>query len=297
MKNNRNKNFFLWLHFFAPHTSYAPPPQYYPSKKPPAGMNYKISTSMMEKAIRGEGFLTAEEKEWAKELYRGEVKYDDDNIGEFIDALKEIGLYDNSLIIFTSDHGEEFWDHASEGRGVMHGHSLYGELIDIPLIIKKPGSKKGRIENALVTTEGLMPTILDLCKVSYDKEHISADSFARLLNDNPSDFIEKAVYSTGIFQAGEEGHPEDMESITFGNYKYIAALKNRKEKVFHIKDDPLELFPVKDIPESLREKINKTLAYRHSKDKELKKYFGITGGKSVFLDKSSVNELKTLGYF
>lgn len=297
IKKNRNNNFFLWLHFFAPHISYAPPPEYRPERQPPPGLGYRISSEMMETAIKGKGFLSAEEREWAKELYNGEVKYTDDNVGKFIDALKSMNIYDNSLIIFTSDHGEEFWDHASEGRGVMHGHSLHWELIDVPLIIKMPYSEKNIVRDELVTTESLMPTILDLYGISYDRKHISSNSFIPLLNENPSDFAEKPVFSTAIFQAGEKGHPDDMESLTFKNFKYLLNIKTKEVKLFDLKNDPLELSPISDYPEPIIKEIPETLAGIHSTENELKKYYGVLPENRITLNKSSVDELKSLGYF
>jgi len=73
-----------------------------------------------------------------KDLYRGEIKYADEQIGSFVQGLKDAGLYDNTLIIVTADHGEEFNEHG----GWWHGVTLYDEMIHVPLIMKLPNSER-----------------------------------------------------------------------------------------------------------------------------------------------------------
>ncbi len=69
------------------------------------------------------------------EAYNSEIEHMDTHIGAFLDGLRERGLYENALIVFTSDHGEEFYDH----EGWWHGQSLFDELTHVPLIVKLPG--------------------------------------------------------------------------------------------------------------------------------------------------------------
>ena len=72
-----------------------------------------------------------------KELYRGEVKWVDQELGKFFDWMRTQGAYDDTLIIVTADHGEEFQEHG----GWWHGITLYDEQIHVPLIMKQPGGK------------------------------------------------------------------------------------------------------------------------------------------------------------
>jgi arylsulfatase A-like enzyme/uncharacterized membrane protein YbhN (UPF0104 family) len=75
--------------------------------------------------------------------YTYEVEAMDEAVGALLDGLRERGLYDDTLIIFTADHGEEFGEHG----GLWHGLSLYDEQIAVPLIIKAPGNENGGLEN------------------------------------------------------------------------------------------------------------------------------------------------------
>lgn len=92
------------------------------------------------------------------ELYDGEVTFFDAHLGEFLDELKARGLYDDLLIVFTADHGEEFIDHG----GWWHGQTLYEEVLAVPLIVKYPGSAyAGLVDDELARTLDVAPTVLD----------------------------------------------------------------------------------------------------------------------------------------
>ncbi|MCH7872423.1 MAG: sulfatase-like hydrolase/transferase, partial [Planctomycetes bacterium] len=130
LTENRERRFFLWLHYFDPHVPYEPPSAYLPKSTPPE----RIGTSFEDTARLREGYFvpTREEIEWLRGLYHAEVRYVDDNIGVLMAALKRLGIYEETLIVFTSDHGEEFAEHG----GYDHGHTLYDELVRVPLFVK-----------------------------------------------------------------------------------------------------------------------------------------------------------------
>lgn len=101
------------------------------------------------------------------DCYRAEVAYCDHFLGELLDYLRESGLYDDMLIILTADHGEEFYEGrlgAPVGTRVHdHGHTVFDELIRVPLIIKCPGNAEGgTLSAAGVSLIDLAPTILEL---------------------------------------------------------------------------------------------------------------------------------------
>ncbi len=101
----------------------------------------------------------------------GEVRYVDDRVGRFLSTLKDLGIYEDSLIVFTSDHGEEHYEH----RGIDHGHTLYEELLRVPLIVKLPGSTvKAEIEQTVSPSKAsyrrssICPTLNSTVKLSQD---------------------------------------------------------------------------------------------------------------------------------
>ncbi len=152
----KKDNLFLWLDCFDPHEPWNPPPPYDRMYTDP---DYKGKDIIHPIPGRVEGYLTPDELHHIKMLYAGKVTLCDHWIGFFLDRVKEMGLYGNSLIIFTSDHGIPFGEH---GYIKKANPGLHEELVHIPLIIRHPeGLGAGRRIDALTQTTEIMPTILD----------------------------------------------------------------------------------------------------------------------------------------
>ena len=111
-------------------------------------------------------------------LYDAEIRYTDEAlIGGLVDQLKALGLYDRTMLIITSDHGEEFFEHGAW----THGHTLYNETIRIPLLIKYPASReKGTRVKTIVRLTDIMPTILEELGVGYSQKELDGRSLLGL---------------------------------------------------------------------------------------------------------------------
>ncbi len=157
---NAAKSFFLFVHTYQVHTPYSCPPPYNtaflgenPRWRRLNLLNYLGGISGIFKP------LPEQERQNIIDLYDGEISYVDDKlIKPLLEKLKELGLYDRTMIVLTSDHGEEFFEHGSW----MHGQDLYEEALRVPLIIKFPGSKyRGERIPSRVRLIDVMPTILE----------------------------------------------------------------------------------------------------------------------------------------
>ena len=94
-----------------------------------------------------------------REAYISEIEFLDKHLGLLIDGLKQRGLYDNSVIVLTADHGEEFYDH----KGWWHGETLYDEQLHVPLILKLPNQAlAAQVNEHLSRSVDIAPTLLDL---------------------------------------------------------------------------------------------------------------------------------------
>jgi arylsulfatase A-like enzyme len=102
-----------------------------------------------------------DEAAYLSDLYDGEIAYTDAQIGRLLDALRRMGLYDDTLIVLLSDHGEEFFEH-----GKWQHEQLYEECLRVPLMVRLPGGRHGgtRIETPVGLID-VMPTLLDLLEV------------------------------------------------------------------------------------------------------------------------------------
>lgn len=147
--------FFLYVHALDPHAPYTPPPdwrkQLAPDIRPEAGYDYD-----MKRIWKARGKERRRLMAEIPPLYDAEVAFNDHSFGAFLDTLRRHGLYEKSLIIFVSDHGEEFDEHGGFG----HANNLFNETLNVPLIVKWPGQRKGQKVPALAQHVDLLPTLL-----------------------------------------------------------------------------------------------------------------------------------------
>ena len=161
-RERKNQPFFLVVHYFDPHLAYDPPPQFmatyaygYKGRLIPP---YNPDPAELKKLKFGELKPSLEDREFIRGLYDAEVAFTDSQVGAFFEFLRREGLYDPTLVAVTADHGEEFWEHG----GFEHGHTLYRELIEVPLILKFPQGKwAGAVVKERVSMMDLFPTVME----------------------------------------------------------------------------------------------------------------------------------------
>jgi arylsulfatase A-like enzyme len=149
-----DRPFFLFLHLYDPHWHYDPPEaQRKLFEKPYAGT---LTGTWQDFSKRDRSNTTSSDLEHLLALYDGEIRYADDEVGRVLDHLKARGLDRGTLVVVTSDHGEEFLEHGSW----EHQKTLYEEVIRVPLVVNGPRVTP-RKESAQTTLLDVMPTILD----------------------------------------------------------------------------------------------------------------------------------------
>ena len=127
LKRYRNKKFFLFLHYWDVHFGYAPPAPYDtlfdPAYEGPLARSSILGRRQIEAGMAGSDL------DHVVALYDGEIAYTDACLGSLFRELDELGLSAKTLVVVTSDHGEELLEHGGSG----HGHSLFQELIHVPM--------------------------------------------------------------------------------------------------------------------------------------------------------------------
>ena len=217
---NGRQPIFLFLHSIDPHDSYDPPRQFRPEMTADPG-NENVGTRDGMKVLKGSA-ASPEPEQLARllSLYDGEVAYTDWAFGQFVEELRQRGLYESSLIIFMSDHGEEFFEHGSW----LHGHTLHSELIDVPLMLRFPNAlHAGTRVAAPVQQVDLIPTLV---------EYLGLEA--------PSGLEGRSLLTHVGAESGrgEGAKPEPVVSylenrwvsIVLGNWKLIARPKGGKLK-------------------------------------------------------------------
>jgi len=150
--NRHNEPWLLWIDSFAPHERWDPPMEFADAYCPPGKSRNYIQPQLINQADP-----SPDEIERTKALYYGYVSFVDKWIGVFLDKLERMGRFEDTAIVFTSDHGTELWDQGRFGKG---GDRLVGYNTRIPLIVRLPGGRNGgTVRDDFVQHQDLFPTI------------------------------------------------------------------------------------------------------------------------------------------
>jgi len=162
VRRHRDKPFYLYIHYIDPHAPYDPPEALRRVTEGPWPFFHPyVGGEAWGIPILGQNFAVAPpDREYVRSLYEGEITYIDGFVGRIRDALAEAGLEDSTYFCFTSDHGEELWDHGKWG----HGQSLYEEQLRVPLILSGPSIAPRAIAEP-VSALHLVPTLAELLGV------------------------------------------------------------------------------------------------------------------------------------
>ena len=152
---------FLWNHYMDPHGPYNPPDDY---SYADSEISNNKAHDLYQKVINRPREVTEEEKQLLLDCYDGEIRYLDECLKEFFDDLEHRGLFQDSLIIITADHGEAFGEHGF----YTHPRQLYEYLIHVPLLISAPGEIEVEEHGAPVSSLDLVPSILDSADIAPD---------------------------------------------------------------------------------------------------------------------------------
>jgi len=238
LEKNREDPFLLFLNYMDAHAPYVPPAPHDGriEESPPANFFGAdgIWKSFVHEVNEGRRAVADRERRYLLAQYDGEIAYLDSQIGAFFEELKEIGVFDDSLIILTSDHGELFAEHGL----VHHPRVLFQELIRVPLIVKPPALKTTetwRMPEAVSLTD-LFPSILGFAGVAHEARHGSGNMFGG---------ESSAIFSETHSMRGESGPEflkrfgEDQYSVVLSNYKLIYS-SNRTYEMYDLATDPTE---------------------------------------------------------
>ncbi|UCE38876.1 MAG: sulfatase [Thermoplasmata archaeon] len=226
LQSQKNKdNLLLWVDCFDPHEPWDPPPPYNRMYTDP---NYTGKDIIHPIPGWVDGYLTPEELNHIKMLYAGKVTLCDHWIGKFLDRVKDLGLYDNSLILFTTDHGAPFGEHGYIKKAQP---GLHDDLVRIPLIVRHPeGLGAGKRNRALTQTTEIFPTILDFLNVKIPPK-VHGKSLLPLMADE-IDSIRDYAYC---------GHFKRNWRVNDHEWNFTLNFdKGKENELYNLKEDPLE---------------------------------------------------------
>lgn len=261
MAANRKDPLFIFLHSYLVHDPYVPPRPYYrtfdPDYRGPIIGEYTefhhFSEKYEEEHKPGPGenwkrlayFSRVDERNprevsHLEALYDEEILYLDKRLEVLVEQLKRHGLYDNTVLIFTADHGEAFKEH-----GYLTHQTLHHEVLHVPLLIRVPGLKPGR-SSALVQLMDVLPTILDLTRQEVPRE-LEGRSLLPLLRGQETGSSHESVVA--------QIHPGPEGALQTSEWKFIRM--NGGEELYKVKSDLFEKTNVIDQHPEIRDSLNR----------------------------------------
>jgi arylsulfatase A-like enzyme len=274
---------FLFVNYMDAHTPYDPPSPFdrrYPGRlapeQDPPSMDALGAIRKLEREL-GEA-----ERRHLVSQYDGEIAYVDHHLGRLFELLQELGIYEGSLIIVTSDHGEALGEHGLLGHGV----SVYQNQVYVPLLIKFPEQREPAIVDELVSTVDLLPTVLDMLGLP-----IPAPAEGTSLAPGASRRIRSVLAESypGVFL--HRAHPRFRRvarAVFAGDLKLIATTAGGRE-LYDLSRDPEErdnLYDADAPPRELEDELARWLASRRA----------VRPGEKAILDDDARERLRALGY-
>lgn len=278
LKDLNKSPFLMWVNFIDAHCPYDSPIEF---EKLNVDMLKETSQFQKELNNRSEFFnlkhntevkLNEKERKYVFSRYMAGVRRVDQAIGEILHSLKEEGLEDDTMIIFFSDHGEEFWEHGDQRdsdnpyqRGVDHGHTLYNELIKVPFSIRIPSEHKEEVEE--------IAELKNIYNV-VNKKITTPDKIINAVKTEDT-FSEHLLYGT--------------EKKAYINNKFEKVIYKPEENEFefyNIKNDSKEINPIKKIDEDLK---NQVIKFAEGKNNGFE-------GENIEITEEVKDRLEGLGY-
>lgn len=196
-RGNGGARWFLWVHYFDPHSDYLP----------------------------HEGISEAFGTRTPQERYVGEVAFTDRAIGRLLEALEDLGLAGETVVVVTADHGEEFWEHGS----YSHGRTLYSEVLHVPLLVRAPGFPPGRVAGT-VSLVDVLPTVLELLDLPVP-EGLHGRSLVPALAGEA--LAPRPALAEVRLYPGQHG-----DSLELDGWKLVRGTGSEAPQLFDVRSDP-----------------------------------------------------------
>ena len=253
--------FLLWLHYFDPHSNYLEHPGF------------------TERFVEGGGEPDLDA------LYDGEIAFTDFHVGRVLDALEARGLAENTVVVLVSDHGEEFGEHG----GYQHGHTLFAELVRVPLIIRAPGIAPRRVASVARTVD-IHPTLLDVLGRAYFRPGRPVDgaSLVDPMKGEPASDL-PALAEIRLNARGT------MDAVVRGRHKLVRHYDEEGSLfLYDLRQDPGETHDLSDAEPELTAELERILSRMVREAEEKANAYPLAG--QAPLTPGVLENLRGLGY-
>lgn len=239
------KPFAIFWGINPPHTPFTEVPERY--KKQYEGGKYQDLLNRQNvdyhenKELRdlGVGDAGVEQEIHEAPDYFASVTGVDDQIGRVIEKLKEKSLYENTIVVFSSDHGEMLGSH-----GLMHKNIWYSEALEIPLIVNWPAQLKPRTDDLLISVPDYMPTFLGLMGLNQHlPDSVEGKDYSGVFYNKKVERPDCQLY----FGSEPEAPQSGKRGIRTEKYTYVEVKDKKEKKHYFLYDDINDRFQMKNI--------------------------------------------------
>jgi arylsulfatase A-like enzyme len=227
------KPFFLWLHYMDVHEPYVPERKYIDMVDPSIRLDAEEMFGLYSDVLFKRDASHGETVDLLKKLYCAHVREIDDGVKDFFGILEALKILKDSILIMTSDHGDEFGEHG----GLSHDGKMYGELVNVPLIIYDPSREKSEVCDVVVSTIDIAPTIVRLFELGQ------VDAFEGHPLLPPEEYPARGVFGEAVDKQGskERGDEKEIHYYCEGDLKIIYRQRNDSWELYDLGKDPKEL--------------------------------------------------------
>ena len=265
LRGHAGQDWFLHLSLLRPHPPFIAPAPYHDMYAPTEGPAFKRHPSASDEVAQhpffafgqkladgyrsrsGNDMHSEDDQRQLRATYWGMVSEVDANLGRLFSALRQTGDYDDTLIVFTTDHGEQLWDHWWIGK-----QSCFEQTFHIPLIIRAPGTPaaaRGSTVQHFTEAVDIVPTLCEHAGLDIPAQCDGEALTPWLAGDTPSRWREHAFYELDfrdiVGKSSEQFFNIDMESCNF------AVLRGERYKYVHFPTLPALLYDLENDPDEL----------------------------------------------
>jgi arylsulfatase A-like enzyme len=280
-KRYRDRKLFLFVHTSDVGSDYASLPKWERQFSRPYAGRADGTTAQLSAVLLGKLTLNDADARHLVDLYDAGIRQTDAEIGRLLEGLRASGLLEGSLILLTSDHGEEFLEHG----GVLHGRTQFEEVVRVPLIVAGPGVGKGSRVPVPVSLVDVMPTLLATLGVTAP-EALDGEDLTPLFSGRAAPRVE------GRFLFGEADHNNQQLDITravrHGADKMHFDRATQRASLYDLDADPAELRDLAaqrpEVVRELRQHIDRFMRIQP------------LVGETITLTPAEIEKLRSLGY-
>ena len=282
---------FTLIHLLPPHGPYRPPPPFDGSLSAWYTGDFPQSAASLNRASQPTGRKpTADDVRYIRARYHENVRFADHLVGRLVQMFRDVGRYDDAIIIVTSDHGEGFFEHGQ----FLHSRLLYEEFVKIPFVIKWPTRLRGFLADVdeSVSLVDVVPTLVDGLELPAARPGFQGRTLLPLVLDGVSPGRDLFVQTRGAERLDVKARP--VVALLSDGYKVIFNEAAGTLEMYNLNKDPAERHDLTDVDPLRARALLQRLLLQHQRNAlALSEQ---SREPTVPLDEESIRRLRALGY-